>query len=557
MSLLDTASLIVTPNAGKEGKLYSVVPSNGSGDFTVTRATTATRVNSEGLIELVPYNLLRYSKTFLEWVQNGFISSGHPDPFGGNNARLYQFSDTFNRIALAIPITAGVTYTLSAWIKGVNLIDFRMFVGTNQQVNVQPQIVNGEWIRVSATVTATTTGTYQQSTARVGSSNVQSFYIYGPQLVEGTQAKDYQPTETRLNIPRLDYSLGSCPNLLLEPQRTNLLLRSEEFDNASWTKQSSSVTANATISPSGVQNADKLIEAVGTNEHKIHQDTSPAVLTPYTITIYAKAAERNFLQFVGVSPFPNQRANFNLSNGTLGSVDASLSASIQSVGNGWYRCIITATPTITGTIRVQWNIITSATSPRVESYTGDGVSGLYVWGAQVEAGEYPTSYIPTTSASVTRNADVISKTGISDLIGQTEGTIFVDFYNTKIDTISRYIYAISSGNSTDFNFEAFITASNTLNISSRNNATTQVSVNFGVLSLQKYKIAYSYSENNTKIFVNGTLVFTDTLCSIPETDSIKLGMRSNNLNHLNDNINIFSIWETQLTDQQCIELTTI
>jgi hypothetical protein len=186
-------------------------------------------------------------------------------------------------------------------------------------------------------------------------------------------------------VPRLDYSQGSCPSLLLEPQRTNLVLYSEEFDNASWEKTNTTITANSTTSPDGNTTADKIVETTANGEHNVRQDSGLSVLsTTYTFSIYAKSSERSFLQFVGVSGIASSRANFNLSNGTLGAVDASINASIINAGNGWYRCIVTATSNSVGVLRNQWNIITSSTSARVERYTGDGTSGLFLWGAQLE-----------------------------------------------------------------------------------------------------------------------------------------------------------------------------
>jgi len=380
MSLFDSASLCVTPNGVKAEKLYSINPTDGSGDLSVTRATTATRVNSAGLIESVANN-----------------------------------------------------------------------------------------------------------------------------------------------VPRLDYSNGSCPSILVEPQRTNLLTYSNTFTDSLWLKSGITDTGRTTISPDGTS---QIIWSVSTSAFLSKAITGLSTSNQYSNSIWIKANKIGTIQFRPAGNTPDI-ITINLTT-------------------QWQRFEVIATPSvISGTFFLD-NRVTQTTGLELSFY-----------GAQLEAGANATSYIPTVASAVTRNADVISKTGISDLIGQTEGTIFVEFDNTKTDSVSRYIYAISSGNSTEFNFEAIINNANNLILNSRNNATTQVSFNFGVLSLQKHKIAYSYSENNTKIFVNGVLVFIDTLCAIPATDSVKLGMRSNNATPLNDSINILSIWKTQLTDQECINLTTL
>jgi hypothetical protein len=146
--------------------------------------------------------LLIWSEEFENstWVKSvANITYNQPDPFGGNEAILCTFNnDGLSRIAQLRAITAGTTYTLSAWIKGVNITQFRFLLGTNQVVFVTSQIINGEWVRVTATVTATTSGNFQQSPARSNNDNGESFYIYGAQLETGTVATTYIPTTSTI-----------------------------------------------------------------------------------------------------------------------------------------------------------------------------------------------------------------------------------------------------------------------------------------------------------------------------------------------------------------------
>jgi len=302
MSLLDTASLVVTPNGTKAGKLYSVVPSDGAGDLDVTRATTATRVNSSGLIESVASN-----------------------------------------------------------------------------------------------------------------------------------------------VPRLDYTKGTCPSILVEPQRTNLVTYSEDFTNASWLG-SATKTANTAISPSGVLNADSLIEV----SSSVIQSAASATInfvsgTAYTMTVFAKnqPSGRGFVQLTGYalgSGSSNVYANFNLNTGVVGNQSGG-SSKIEALANGWYRCSFTFTCGNTITERYNVCLISSMSATAFENYTGDTSKGIYVWGAQLEAGSYATSYIPTTSASVTRNADVISKTGLTGITTLT--TTFED--NTTQVLTSPTSYTMPNG----------------------------------------------------------------------------------------------------------------
>jgi hypothetical protein len=351
--------------------------------------------------------------------------------------------------------------------------------------------------------------------------------------------------EVAANVPRIDYTGGGCGKLLLEPQRTNLVTQSVAL--SSWSFSNWTKTINSATAPDGTNTANLIEQATNGLIYG-----SPATAEG-TLSVFLKYnSAMQFFQIMGNGD-NNTYANFDIVNGLVGNIGSLSKAEIKDYGSGWYRISMTI---LTGAT-LDYFRIKSVTSLTAAWNNGTIFSGsFYAWGGQVETG-HPTSYIPTTSTAVTRVADSASKSGISSLIGQTEGTFFMDFNNTKTDSVSRYIYAISNGNSTDFNFESVISNSNQLLISSRNNATTQVSYNYGVLSLQRYKIAYSYSENNTRIFVNGVLVAIDTLCTIPATDSVKLGMRSNNTGHLNDSINQLLLFKTQLTDAECINLTTL
>jgi hypothetical protein len=197
--------------------------------------------------------------------------------------------------------------------------------------------------------------------------------------------------------------------LLIEEGRTNLLARSEEFDATYWTKIRSSVpTPNTAISPSGATDADKLVEDTSSNTHLVYRLVNVGVTTPISFSVFAKASERSWIQLeCGDNFTAGSTAYFNLSNGTIGTVGAGATASIQSMGNGWYRCVVVATPTATTSNGFYVNI---ATANGTRSYAGDGTSGVFLWGAQLEVGSFPTSYIPTTTGTLARSADVCSIT---------------------------------------------------------------------------------------------------------------------------------------------------
>lgn len=235
-----------------------------------------------------------------------------------------------------------------------------------------------------------------------------------------------------VNEPRFDFdpSTGECLGLLIEEQRANLLTYSEQFENSAWTKNNCSITSNvtATISPDGSSTADKIVEnTASSTTHFVLQSSASSSGLVYTFSVFLKAAERTNVQ-VGLlnqnSPFDNIIAYVNLSTGqvsssTFGSI-ANLLVSVIPYPGSWYRVVLTGTIGSSTSLQgIVWTANSSDVSSAARTYTGDGVSGVYVWGAQLEQGAFSTSYIPTIAATVSRAADSASVTGIN----------FSGFYN--------------------------------------------------------------------------------------------------------------------------------
>jgi hypothetical protein len=560
MSLLDTASLIVTPNGYKEGKLYSVIPSDGSGDMSVTRATTATRVNSAGLVELVPYNLVQYSEDFSNAVWNkigvSVTANSVTAPNGTLTADTLVFGAGSNEIVQSVDnMSVGQEYTLSIYLR-VASGTATMYWG-NVDYTTPAITVTTEWQRFTVTQQAAATTRYP----KLVSSSAVTIYAWGTQLVEGSTAKDYQKTETRLNIPRLDYSNGTCPSLLVEPQRTNVLNYSEDFANATWTKAFGSLTSNAITSPSGTLTADKFIEDTTNVEHYLEQSFTSIASTTYAFSLYAKAAERSriVIQLLSVSsPFENVYIEANLVSGTLVVQQAYngatfVGATIEELPNGWYR--ITGAGSIGAKTNMRMRIYIANDLGQI-TYLGNGTSGLYVWGAQLEAGSYATSYIPTTSASVTRNADVISKTGISSLIGQIEGTIFYEFSVPIVQDITRVLSV--SGSSVD-NRINISTYSDSIFVRVDVGGSNQVNTSAVISVTNMNRIALRYKANDFALYVNGVNVITDTSgITFPASTLDRISnLQPDGTNPFNGNIKAIALWETALSNTQLAQLTSI
>jgi hypothetical protein len=575
--LLNQASLVMIPSGYKEDVVYSAVPTDGSGDLSFTRASNGTRINSAGLVEVTPWNLVEYSEDFAQagpiWnkYQATITSNATTAPNGTLTADSIT-DNTSNDVHIAYQDMAGIvagTYTISVYAKASTLSHinlqwysgsafytsnaFNLSNGTTTGANQSIESVGNGWYRCIFTFTTTVSGLqYPYIMTNNGTSNVyvgtgQSVFIWGAQLNIGSTAKPYFPTTDRLNVPRLTYQNGGggCPSLLLEKQSTNLIEYSEDFSGATWLNEDIIVSTNQTISPDGTQNADKLIANTTTLDHSIYQTSSGSTRT---FSIYAKAGEYNYIFLGSNNNSASDGAFFNLSNGTISQNTSGLTASIESVGNGWYRCIVSSTswPTI-------YTILCLSTNGTSLGFTGNNTSGIYVWGCQVEASSYPTSYIPTTSSSATRVADECSKTGISSLIGQTSGTVFVQvtakYKNADIASINTgstdAVYIVKTSNNY---YRAIIYAG----------GVAVVVITQATVIETSAKIAVVYKSGSTSLFINGTKIQTDTTTYTFTTALNSFYFQPNYLIGLETNeVQQSCLFPTALTDAECQALTTL
>ena len=226
--------------------------------------------------------------------------------------------------------------------------------------------------------------------------------------------------------------------MLIEEQRSNLLLRSSDLSNTSvWTQASlgtgGTITGNSVIAPDGTTSASSFKEGTGSVSPTVYQSSTLLNATVYTFSIYVKrviGTRDTQLRFE--APTVNT-ATFNLSTVTVTNVTSGATASITSVGNGWYRLTITATSN--GTFGYAQPVMSTVSGG---AYTGDGISTNAYWGAQLEAGAFATSYIPTAASQVTRAADVAT----------IQGSNFYSWYNRGEGTInSTYFFAAPTSGS--------------------------------------------------------------------------------------------------------------
>ena len=519
--LLNSASLVMIPSGYAEDKVYSAVPTDGSGDLSFTRASNGTRINSSGLVEVCPWNLLTDSENFSSWnLEGGTLTSGQTDPNGGTTAYKYVQIPGGGLYSGGVA-TADVKFA-QVWIKSVsggaitcNISDGAAFFGTFN--------VTGTWQLFTAPYTANSrNGIYLYAI-----SNASGIYVWHPQLNIGSTAKPYFPTTDRLNVPRLTYQNGGggCPSLLLEKQSTNLFAQSNTFTSVGdWYiyKDSGSTftqTSNYGISPDGTQNATRLQASITAGVYANYARYFTVTIgTTYTYSIYIKS----------LSGTPTIR--FVTPNGSAQSI---------TLTTNWERYTYTFTASSAdfyGNFYIE--------SPTSSSYD------LLTYGAQLEASSYPTSYIPTTSASATRVADVCSKTGISSLIGQTEGVVFLDaknFYPSGARTIGLLF---TSGSAF---YQMYINSSNQV----------RVDVNGSFLFLggtiaenTQYKIAFAYKSGSNALYINGTQIATSASTTIPS--SLTDFYVGNSLStEQSGSINQAILFPTRLTNSELASLTTI
>jgi hypothetical protein len=367
-------------------------------------------------------------------------------------------------------------------------------------------------------------------------------------------------------IPRLDYfasgGVVGCPALLVEPQAQNLALQSEAF-NTTWSRtrinafgSGSVANTTGTLDPYGTNLADYLQEDTSASDtHRMNQSIAVVSGTTYSMTCFLKSAERfqvGLYVFQGVERY----TIFNLASGTATATNAT--GGIENYGNGWYRCRTTFTATASGTLSP--GIYLCDDSGNL-AYTGTGTKGLYAFGFQFETGSVATSYIPTTTAAVTRNADVINLSGaVSGCIGQTEGTMYLDFIfrRPRIDVAG--LCAISSTNFQNrlsfWNNISF----NTIAVSLAANNASVFNISVGTLTEgTRYKLAIGYKTGNSAIFLNGVQVGstrTDAFTFSTSLVAIFLGTYETGINTItNTGINAFTLYTTRLTNTELAALT--
>jgi hypothetical protein len=582
-SRLSGASFKLVPSSFKGGTLYSGTP-GVNGDLTWTRASDAFRTNASGLIQRVPWNLLTNSNELSsQTLQGNYTVNSNVaiSPDGTQNADKFivTITGTFNGV-LKQPIPNG-TYAVSMFAKasgknwiffyeighpsGANGVWFDISTGQIGAIgaawsNVTIENVGNEWFRCSANTTLSGTNYIYYLTAdsnlstTTTANGTDGVLMWGLQYALGTTAQTYLPTTDRLNFPRLSYMYGSCPSVLLEPQRTNVVLWSSDLSQSVWSKTNyalSNVTAiqgltatritkNATSNGAwNNTNGRNVINTVGT--------FASGVKTFSVLLRKGNTAKVGLLIngiLVGASTVVG--CEFDFSTETFTNVSSGLTATFEKPTTDVYRLILVCNETGTGTSKNIWIApIDSSNNTVTDGYVD---IAYFQW----EAGAYPTTYIPTTSATATRVADSFSRNNIytNGLISASGGTWFVELRgnvaytrdattrlgigDTTALTTNSIQFGVSSGGSFRLQIVTFVSGSGATIYTTTTDTT---------------KIAIKWNGTTADVFANGTKVVSAT------------SFTATNMENLISSIGVpffiqqMALYPSALSDTDCISLT--
>ena len=349
-------------------------------------------------------------------------------------------------------------------------------------------------------------------------------------------------------VPRLDYS-GSISSILLEPQRTNLKLQSSNF-TTSWTlNNSATVTSNSTISPDGTQNADTINPAL-LGGSGVYQFSTVVSGSPYTFSVYVKNTSTATSIVIGCDGNPSTAVlYYNPTTKTITSNGASIiSSSVVNAGNDWYRVSGTYNPTNTSNSFV------------IYSQDSSGMP-FAVWGAQLELGSYATSYIPTTTSTVTRNADITLVTGVSSLIGQTEGTLFIEWApgDLGLDTNSNImgIYSSTGNNRLSLYLDVYGGTPHLTIDLTKNSTSTYFTPAIPLTNTSFRKLAVVYKSNSMYIFENGVKIYTNNSTGVTFSLTEQLETLTFSPYNKTNKVRNAQMYPIALTDTECLSLTTL
>jgi len=564
--------------------------------ITFSRPTTATYYDNH-TTAVAEQNLIYFSTT--NWITSGgsgtVSANATTAPDGtstGSSIVPANGAVNFAGYANGGPAPAANSYTISVYAKanGFNYLGIGYDnASTVVEANLSTGVISGGagsivsvgsgWYRVIAQFSSYTNGTpffqvrQTSGTATLSSADgIKGIYLWGMQSEQRSSATAYtanlssatttnyipvlltgQSNEARFDHnPTTRESLG----LLIEEQRTNLVTYSSDYSNAAWTKSNATVTSNTVIAPDGTQTASKLVEDTSTSVHRIFPNNAITVVsgTTYAYSGFLKAGERTIAQ---ITDNDSVGATFDLSSGTVTSTGSGVTATITLVGNGWYRCVmIRAAGSVNGRLAVV--LVSTGTTT---SYTGNGFSGIYIWGAQLEAGSFPTSYIPTVASQVTRSADSASIARAS-WFNISQGTFYAEVLAGKASTSGGYgttnCFIVSSNSASPERLGIYFDSGTACTINTYNGTNSYTATSSIVTAGVFHKVSAFYETSGIGMVADaGIIVNTSGILPIYQTfTNINIGQNYvTGGNFLNGYIKKIAYYPIRVTNAQLQALT--
>lgn len=641
-------ALFLLPQSSFTGSIDNISVTEADADFDFDRASSATRINSDGLVQDMqsitdPELVLNGDfeelgdeevtngtfDTDSNWVKgSGWSIADGKASCNGSSTNLNQngvlvvgrdykititvtdyVSGTVEVSAGAAPrgaMSANGTYTFyqNATPTTNFYIVAQSFNGSIDNVSVQQIDPNDRWTLTQATITdgslnlSTSDGSYTAATQTLGTignvyeisldvsdivgtisvaigggtdvdittNGTHTVYItsasttfeikrkFGITNVSATidniSVKDITFSED-VDLARINYdSNGENGHWLLEPTSTNLITYSEDFSE--WGNARTTDTSNQATSPDGVNNATYLEQNSGqTTAGSVYLSSTISSGTN-TLSVFAKKKEKDFIVLYDTNA---ARTYFDLNNGSVGTTPSGVTANIENYGNGWYRCSVTFTALSSGSQNVAFYL---ADNDSAAPITDSG--GIYIWGAQLEALPYATSYIPSlTGSTVTRATETLTGSGNSTLINSTEGVLYAEIAALADDSTYRFISLNGGGYSNSIRI-GYFTTSNTVEYRVVDSNAKQVEITHVISdTTDTIKLAAKYKANDFALWIDGVEVATDTSGTVPS------GLYELDLNDGNTSSNspfygkvkALAVFDEALTDDELELLTGI
>lgn len=552
-------------------------------DLIHSRSTAGTYFDSSGVLRSSIANILTWSRDFSSsWINSHTTlrpAGGSATAPDGSDTTMLLVEDvgtgtTYNLTQSGLSYTAGRTLAASVYVKssGRNMIHLRVQetaaytdrTGVDCDLATKTTVANpagtgtvtasgaedagNGWVRCWVQGVASTTRTTVQfqlflhdgTSISYDGDGKSGVYVWGPQLQSGSSLAPYVPTMSATNYaPRYDYDPVThvARGLLVEASSTNLITNSSQFGSSPWNAAGATVTQNSLLAPDGTASSDTLAQDATLASHRVVTSSMAySSGTNVTGSIFAKAGTNRYVRLklysdVGGSDFV--QGFFDLNTGsvvtaTSGGLGSNASASIANVGNGWYRISASGIPSSSGTS--VYMLVGHSNSSQAESFTGDN-SDLYIWGAQLEQKRASTSYIPTTTAAVTRNSDFLYA-NTADWFSETTWTALLSFsrehwepvgaaavptvirFNSTADPAERIRTEYSSDNQ---RFDSKVTSggSSTGNSLGASGGTWN--------NNQVYKVGMTKNGSNITQVDNSIVRTTGAISTVPKVDVLYLG----------------------------------